>query len=1248
MKRASPVSSALKRVTDASIPPTRRRGRGGGSGGGISEGISGGISGGSSQMGRHNIERRYFCSSKRICHPTGKEANVPRIVTRGNPSYSPRLRDTLSSHYSTTKKGNKKWDATKGKATDFKKSNVISLINGVKQIKEESATPLVDLLVGLILQVRYDEGSLTRMKEKHTIGFLWAMSKIVNLVQEKRLMSEEVVLNWKALFLYFAHMYMRHAIHLESAQRNDVDVRQYVLSVLSLRIGGADLAKLSTSALCNGGEFAKCLFEWRKRRHGVRHAPGGEHHSGGNHPVGNPPRVVSETTSPNDLFRIFSSSSISKMVISVQRYILHTIERHSLDIKTILNFLEMASRNWEGKFKDAIIQVLLRKMQVPPNQIHNFTIFNLCRFLNITVNYGLQKGTTEQPQIAVIIDLLLRGQSYLPNGQSYRFGLPPQGGAAYKGGVYESTVCKGAPNERRDNLLAANTLPNKERESPCSTWLLHANERDLSSLVRDFSRLAVRNNQLYRLLVECFLLKLGCCPKHERHDERHRERHRQYERHSGDPPKSESKLKQVRITLSMGEDPNEDSPKRYETKLERQKRGIQDTATSMNVVMTPQEVRNWVDILVGLANVNYHYDPFVRCFIQKMVIKRGNIFFTVENIPNIVLSLRSLLSLGYDQMDTLSHFFDFLTRNFRDVQMKQLIMIFYATYCYIVHRYNMASVKYVGSRNMLFSVAGGGGGENMGTQMDEQIDVAAGAADDPGGPQFYERETPLTDMPPQRTPHRLTSSDAHVPSPREQVEEAKAHLFQHLRRLEGAILQRKNEIDSMQGVVNFFFALSSTINTLSVELYDFFYQSFWRILKGQMGADGRPAQGRNADGRNAEDTIKTQTVVQIFLLHYRNNVVHKTLLSHLLRILETFPQVDIHSLYPITFVCCHFNIITMAFLKFVLRVLLGEMAKGEPHQEAANSANGANWSYQANGDNWAGGRHRIGNDHYDAPLGEGSNRFSSCPVAPPTGRHTEETHHLYSNDQQDTVNKVAKCAWSLLLSSTFLESSITTFAKMCILLRRTFSGRFHWKEEDYNMLNQMLVCLNMYYKKNRRFFHLKKGKLRISTSFYIPYCVVKETVRRNKMSFHQKVHMSSFQYKLCEYLKKKKIMYKSEYFLKRGFVVDFLVLKKGEPHLLLEVDGIYHYNMSTDERNYEIGHNGMHLSKNGRTEFRNNVLRILYDLEFVCIPWFFFHQPRSFQRLEGLLSGRPSRFAPCYEGGSRTRSCDSEAASMSH
>ncbi|VUZ93333.1 conserved Plasmodium protein, unknown function [Plasmodium vivax] len=1149
MKRAPPVSSALKRATIAVIPPTRGRGS----------------SGRSSGLARRGIEGRYSFSTERICHPTGGEANVPKNATRGYPPYSPWNRDALSSHYGP-KKENKKGEATTGKATPLKKSNLISLINGVKQIEESNTTQVVDLLVDIILQVRYDEGSITRMKEKHTIGFIWAMAKIVNLLQKNKLMSEQVVLHWKVLFIYFAHMYMRRAIHLGGGKRNEVDERQYVSSVLSLQMGEADLAKLTTSAFCSASGFAKCLFEWRGGSHGGGHPRKGEHPEGKHHPGGDPP--------PNDLFRIFSSPSISEMVTSVQRYILQRIEPPPLDIKTILNFLEMASRNWGIKFKGEMIEVLLGKLEAPPNQIRNFTIFNLCRFLNLTVNYGLQRGRTEEAHLPAIIDLLLRGQSH-------PFGLPPQGGA-HDGGAYNCAAYRGAyrgAHEGGDNLLAANTLANRERLSPCSTWLLNANERDLSSLVRDFSRLAVRNNQLYRLLVECFLLKMGCgrCGGN-----------REFERGNTH-------------------------------KAEKQKRGTQHTATSTNMATT-QEMRNWVDILVGLANANYHYDPFVERFIQMMVIKRGSLFFTVKNIPNVVLSLRSLLSLGHDQMDTLSHFFNFISRNFRHVQMKQLIMIFYSTYCHIVQRYNLAGAKYVGAGNLLFSVEGGGGGEEVGTEVGAQLSVAVGAGGDPGGPPFCGREDPLTDMSPQRTPHRLTSSDAHAPSPREQLEAARAHLFQHLHKLEGAIFHRRHEIDSMQGLVNFFLALSCTINTLSVERYHFFYQSFWRILKGEVEADGKIASGRNV-----EDTIKAQTVVQICLLHYKNNVVHKTLLSYLLSILETLPQVDIHSVYPITFVCCHFNIVTETFLKFALRVLLGEMAKGEPRQEGAN---GANRVGQANGNSGAGGRH-----HFE----EGSNGESGCRVDPPTGRHAADIHHLHSNDQQDTVNKVAKCAWSLLLSSAFLESSITTFAKMCILLRRTFASKLHWREEDYNMMSQMLVCLNMYYKKNKNLFQSKKGQLRSPTSFYIPYCVVKETVRRNKMSFQQKLHMSSFQYKLCEYLKRKKIMYKSEHFLKRGFVVDILVLKKGEPHLVLEVDGIYHYNMSTDERNYEVEHNGMRLSKNGRTAFRNNVLRLLYDLEFVCVPWFFFLQPRSFQRLEGLLSGRSSGLAPCDRGDSGTR-----------
>ncbi|CAA9986355.1 conserved Plasmodium protein, unknown function [Plasmodium knowlesi strain H] len=1214
MKRASPVSNILKRGTNAIIPLTRRR-------------------------GRRGTEGRYFFSTKRVSYPTGEEANAPKIVTCDHPPYNTRCRDTLSTHFDSTKR-NKKWDATKSKVTDLKKSKIINLINGVKHVEETKNTPVVDLLVDIILQVRYDEGSIIRMKEKHTIGFIWAMAKIVNLVEMKKLMTEQVVLNWKALFIYFAHMYVRRAMHLGGAKGNDVDVRQYVSSVLSFRMGKDDFTKLSTKAFCNASEFANCLFEWEKKRHRVGHPPMWE-----NHPVGTPPRVMKETTSPNDLFRIFSSSCIREMVISVQRYILQRIERHPLDTKTILNFLEMASRNWEGEFKEAIIELLLKKLEAPPNQIHNFSIFKLCRFLNLTVNYNLQRGTMEEAHLPVIIDLLLRGQVYLPHGDCYRFDFSPQGGGSHEGFAHEDDSYQGCSLQRKGNLLDAKTLSNKESASRCSTWLVDANERDLSSLVRDFSRLEVRNNQLYKLLVDCFLLKLDCWPVGglvyqfgpDKYTDRkgdlvsaHCGSKWERDRHSRESAKSELKLKEVSISSNIGENPSEDSPRSYTTKAEKQNRGIQNTTRNMNLA-TNEEMRNWVDILVGLANANYHYDPFVQCFIQRMVIKGGNIFFKVNNIPNVVLSLRSLLTLGYDQMDTLSHFFDFLSLNFSHVEMKQLIMIFYATYCYIVQRYNRVGLKYVGTGNMLFCATGGGIGGKVGTEIGTKIDiemgapvgVATGAGGDSGGPHFCGWENPPIDDPSLHTAHRLTRIDACAPSPHEQLEKDKAHLFQHLHKLEEAIFHRRNEIDSMQGLVNFFFALSSTINTLSIELYDFFYQSFWRILKEEMGADGKATKGRNI-----EDTIKPQTVVQICLLHYKNNVVHKTLLSYLLSILETLPKVDIHCLYPITFVCCHLNVINMTFLNFALRVLLGEMAKGAPQQK---SANGANSVYQVNSDNVADGSRHIGNDHY-AHLGEGSNRPSAYRIAPPTEKHTEEMHHLYSNNEHDTVNKVAKCAWSLLLSNAFLESSIITFAKMCILLRRTFSTKLDWREEDYNMLNQMLICLNMYYKKNRRFFHLKKRHLPIPPSFNIPYYVVKETVRRSKMCSQQKVHMSSFQYKLCEYLKKKKIMYKSEYSLKRGFVVDFVLLKKGVPHLVLEVDGIYHYNMSTDERNYEIEHNGMRLSHNGRTEFRNNVLRILYDLEFVCVPWFFFLQPRSFQRLEGLLSGKPSDFAPCYDG----------------
>ncbi|SBS80074.1 conserved Plasmodium protein, unknown function [Plasmodium ovale] len=1089
------------------------------------------------------------------------------------------------------------------------------------------------LFFNVLLHLRQNEERLFHLKEKYVIGFLWSFSKVIKFVEKDKILNREGISNMKYHFFHFASLIIKKN-YVQFRKNNHIDVKQFIFSVLSVNVGDDDVKKLGDSGFWDARLFVKHLrggeangktskYDYSSAKSGIgRIGRADTNRFGGD--------VQGKVTEGETIIPFGVHHPPFKSILThVNTHISEQLNVIPLDTKTTINFLELSNKNMSNDIKEKTRGILLGKFETGENDIRDFSIFELCRFVNIIVNGNIMK--TDNTILPVIIQTLLHEQVYIKNDNAYDFNEVLLN--SYPFYSINKTKC----------------IHIKGKQRNCYKWLYSGSKRDIASLVRDFSRMNIQNYYLYHVLIKCFFFKMRCKENdpffdiHQIGKGNNSDEHKNY----GNAINTESVYAKPSISMeektvdSHGKghllvDTHLIKVKREEQHKLEKKRDLSEKQNKVSISQTMcsprsrkggikngkdfpynryfqeeekrnkwteqyihtfemSDVRNCVDILIGLGNINYYYDNFVQFFIKNIVQKEPSFFFyNSRNVPNVVLAVRNLLLLGYNHLPTIQKLLKHIIKNHDVIEIKQLVMIFYSIYHYIVKRHQREGVKYFGNCSPLFSAFG-----------------SAPTDKSPSDGELREN---------------ICGDEKNITM----LRTIRNSLFEQLHQLEHIIFLRREEIDSMQGLVNFYFSLANSINTLTIEKYNFFYQKFWSIIK-----------------ERGKEQIQIETIVQTFMLHYKNNVVHKRLMMYLLDFLGYPRPVDFRNLCTLAFISYHFNIINKSFFLFCSQEIFREIklveegrrdfgqrtdfspiTKGEEKERKGTHTHFslAESSLNMHGTSFNDPKNDLSLFSYsNHPLGNESGEINQ----PNSIFEPYIVYDIYNHDEGnsksedcgtgDLFNKVIKCVWSLVLSSYFLESSLSTFFKICILLKKMFRNNMRVREDEYYMAYQISLGLNMYYKKNNHLFKKIKLSSNIPVSFYIPYCIVKESVRRHGKETQKKVHISSFQYKISDYFNMKRITYKSEHSLKRDVIVDFLVFKNDKPHLIVEIDGIYHYNVSNDVENGETTYNSMLLVKNGRTVFRDNVLQILYHLNFVSVPWFFFLQPRAFKQFENLL-----------------------------
>ncbi|SBT75324.1 conserved Plasmodium protein, unknown function [Plasmodium ovale] len=1094
----------------------------------------------------------------------------------------------------------------------------------------------LSLFSNVMLRLRQNEEKLFHLKEKYVIGFLWSFSKVIKFVEKDKILSREGNSHMKYHFFHFASLIIKKN-YAQFRKINHIDAKQFIFSVLSVKVGDDDVRKVGDSGFWDARLFVKHLrggetngktskYDYTSAKSGIGSVRRADTNRFGGDVQGKV--TEGEAIIPFGVYH----PPFKSLLTHVYTDIAEQLNVIPLDTKTTINFLELSNKNMSNDMKEKTRSILLGKFETAENDIRDFSIFELCRFVNIIVNGNIRKtGNTILP---VIIQTLLHEQVYMKNDTAYDF----------------NEVLRNSYPFYSINKTKCTRIKGKQRN--CYMWLYSGSRRDIASLVRDFSRMNIQNYHLYHMLIKCFFFKMRYKENDSFFDIHQIEKGNNSDAHKncGNVIKTESVYAKPPINREVNTVDNHGKGlllidthlikvKREEHhKLEKKKRDLSEKQNKVSISQTicsprslnggikngkdfpssrysqeeekcnkwteqyihtfeMSDVRNCVDILIGLGNINYYYDSFVQFFIKNIVQKEPSFFFyNSTNVPNVVLAVRNLLLLGYNNLPTIQKLLKHIIKNHDVIEVKQLIMIFYSIYHYIVKRHQREGVKYFGNCSPLFSVFG---------------------------------STPTAVHPLDGEPRENISGDEKNIT---MLHTIRNNLFEQLHQLEHIIFLRREEIDSMQGLVNFYFSLANSINTLSIEKYNFFYKKLWSIIR-----------------KRGKEQIQIETIVQTFMLHYKNNVVHKRLMLYLLNLLGYPLPVDFRNLCTLAFISYHFNIINKSFFLFCSKEIFREIklveegwrdfgqrtdfspiTKGEEKERRGTHTHCslAEPSLNLYGTSFNDSQNDVSQFSYvNHPLGNERGEINQ----PNSIFESYIVYDIYNNGEGnsksedfgkgDIFNKVIKCVWSLVLSSCFLESSLSTFFKICILLKKMFKNNMCVREDEYNMVYQISLGLNLYYKKNNHLFKKIKLSSNMPISFYIPYCIVKESVKRHGKEKQKKVHISSFQYKISDFFNMKRITYKSEYSLKRDVIVDFLVFKNDKPYLVVEIDGIYHYNVSNDVENGETTYNSMLLVKNGRTVFRDNVLQILYHLNFVSVPWFFFLQPRAFKQFEKLLRG---------------------------
>ncbi|CAD2084579.1 conserved Plasmodium protein, unknown function [Plasmodium vinckei lentum] len=1167
-------------------------------------------------------------------HVNGTETTIRKIpyLCRYYNCYSRKENDNLNLlheqiFYDGSGKGSPKVNNKKSKDDQLVfKSKIINLINGVKNVDKFGSTKdirnnqlVCQNFVDIIFILQKNVDVLFGLKGKYVIGFIWSFCKIINYFEKAANIERNIILNLKYLFIHIANLIIKHG-NIVSKKNNDIDIRQFLFSILSIKFDDTHIKDIQNFKLLSSNNFynyiryivnSDCANESAQDQIFTNDATplklseneketntsieAYTQHSANkidNNNVNICSKKQKQYTHPNLIhhsisgdLNIFEFNMFKTNFLNVQKFIINKLNETPLDIKTIINFFELCQKNMCIEIKNAFNHIIINKFK-GKNYISKFSIFELCRYINILVNYNIQIFNNNV--IPSIISTIMYDQVYFVNGQMCNYNLVLL--CNHPSLADQNCATQQMQNKKQDHL----SVPNSNGYAKWNTWLYDGTKRDIASLIRDFSRMKIINKNLYYFLIECFFLKINYT-KNVDTDINSYGTEQTYTSNLSDQNSS--------INNSINYKANKKNDNSYSP----------NTCT-FNI---NHDMRNFVDILISLANVNYYYDKFIDFFIYEIIKKEKNncFFFNTKNMPNVILVVRSLLILGYNDLSIFDALLNFIIENNKCVEIKQIIMIYYSIYCYIVKAYEKRGIKYYGSDNFLFYTFSSDSSKKNNLHNDKFDDFMKG--ENVESQHSRCNEDFITN---------ISSASNKETEPSVELSILKKECFNYLYKFTDIIFSRRKEIDSMQGLSNFLFALSNSTNNISKKDYDYFYKKFWFILK-----------------LKGQQNIHLETVVQIFLSHYKNNIFHQNLMLYLLDVLISSISVDIHNLSTILYISYHFNIINKPLFDFAIHKLFKEIKligktktvnlENVSNLEGIDMVQTTKHSFDTTpkhenniNNNTKNSNHINRNSNNDKDEGayhvnSGTRAYNSIESYLIEGCQFRNTLNNFSNEcnKEDIEKTILKCVWSLSLCNWFLESHLITFLKMCILLKKIFKYKKCLKDEEYNMIYQISLSLNLYYKKNKHILALNKITTNMPITFFIPFNIIKESIKRKFALGNKQTNISSFQYKISSYFNKKKIMHKSEYLLKHGLIVDFLVFKNGNPYLLIEIDGIYHYNISNDPNKYEIIYNDMPLLKNGKTIFRNNVLNILYNYKFVAIPWFSLLQSRPIKELEKYI-----------------------------
>ncbi|KNG76988.1 hypothetical protein PFMG_03254 [Plasmodium falciparum IGH-CR14] len=1206
------------------------------------------------------------------------------------------------------------------------KSDIINLINNIKNVQNGNVK-IINELINIILHINYNINAFFNLKKKYVIGFLWSMVKTINIIEQQKLFKEKIITLLKYFFIFLSNKVIQKNL-LESSY-HPVDIKQFIFSILNIKLNENEITKIDSIKIHDLVDFIKYLQSYPYKvnvSHKNEKEPKLEtnifYHENNEEEqkIKNNNHIQSTDKQMDKLFLLKKNYynennhyehsnyiynqihnnllplfqeciNVRSVIYTIYSYICDKIKIIDMEIKTVIDFLELANKNCTNVFSYNISNILLYKIEQDghkyndnnnkndnydnnnydnydnydnnyDNNYHhniyhqhhnnmmnicNFSIFELCRFINIIINNNI-KHTNKF--ICSIVNILLYEQYYKTKDtiNYYNFNQ------CLSHLIHKENV--DIQNYKDLQVCVPKYL--------CNTWLYKATPRDIASLIRDFSRLKFINNHFYNILIEAFFFKTD--QRKGRHTiynknidgiqikENHNNNHNNKkidgiqikENHNNNH--NNKKIDGIQIKENHNNNHNNKNNNHINNVTICCKKITTQCSSKFHQNFQLEDIRNYVDILTALCNINYTYDKYINLFINKLIKDEKNsiLFFNKKNIQNVVITFRNLLLLTYKENDIINKMTNFIISYNNYVDIKQLIMIYYSLYNYINKIYHMENIKYVGNPSQIFSIINEK--ENNITHTKNETNYINTTNN------YNKQHMYHHDM--FNVKYNKTKDKEHHSS-FISIEYIKKNIFQYMYKLLHIILTRKKQIDSLQGLANLYYATSFSINNLSVPMYHFFYEHFFYILNIKKG----------------KENVILQTVVQIFLFHYKNNIVHKTFLISLLNLINYKILIDLHNLCTITSIAYHFNIINQNFLNLSIHFLNKEINKIENieghtttddtisitiNEKKEKKKNYIYENYEnkkqmdvlydhkqddiykydqlnnTNINNIKNLNHsKINMINVYNEKNDTNNMYHTNNILPTNNiYHTNNilpTNNIYPTNNICHTNKVIKCIFFLVTNNTFLNTSIRNFIKILILLKKLLKKKIHFDDEEYKIIHQIFLYLNIYCKKKeneKKYMNHKRNSTNnhdihfyIQRHFFIPYTILKDVVKRNIVS-HKKVHISSFQYKLSDYFNKKKIKYRSEYYLKQGLIVDFLILKNNKPFLLLEIDGIYHFNISTDVSDYDIIHNNMLLLKNGRTLFRNHILESFDHLKFLSIPWFFFLQTQWIKNLDLLLN----------------------------